>query len=173
MLRIARKEKGDTLVEVMLATAVLSLVLAGAFSISNKATRFNQNANERTQVSNLIQREAELIRASFRDDPGNLWGSVDTLDTTINPNYCDLATGHNAINTKAFYMDDSLNVNIVPGTPLTGDDATADNFLVWVEATQDTVNAAPRFTDFYVYACWDGIGGEGIQRTGLVMRLAR
>lgn len=167
-----RNQKGDTLVEVMLAAAVLSLVLAGAFSISNKATRINQNANERTQVSNLIQRQAELIRASFKNDSSAFWADISGYYTSENTGFCDLSTGKNIPEDKAFYFDDSLSTNTIPNAPSLADDGSDDHFYVWVEAVDD--GASPtRYADFYIYACWDGVGGEGIQRTGLVTRLAK
>lgn len=170
-MRISRlNQHGDTIVEVMLAAAVLSMVLAGAFTISNRATRINQTANERTQVSNLMQREAELIRASFRDDPDAFWATMETIDagnrSTV---FCDLTTGTNVAYDSAFWMSDSLNVSTISGT---FSDAVNDNFDIWVEPEQDP-STPSRYADFHIYACWNGAGGEGVQRTGLVMRLAK
>ncbi len=168
--RLNGSQVGDTLVEVMLASAVLSLVLAGAFTITNKATRINQNANERTNVSNLMQREVEFIRASHKQDPASFWGAVAGYEIGENTTFCDLTSGTNS-RMNAFYMNDSLtNVPITfSGDGDMKDYNETDFFDIWVEPVDGGVTHA----DFFVYACWEGIGGEGMQRSGLVLRLSK
>ncbi len=178
-------QAGDTIVEVMLATAILSTVMAGAFTLTNHATRLSQTANERTEVSNLVQREAELIRARYSQGAANFWANFGTTADKINYAsgeknvFCNsdstpnVASGDQA---KAFFMDDSLDLvksYDVPGFPGVFSDAETGGFYsVWVEAVN---RGAPTttHTDFYIYACWDGIGGEGVQSSGLVMRLSK
>ncbi len=163
---------GDTLVEVMLATAILSLVLAGAFTISNRATRINQTASERTQVSNLMQREAELIRALKDTGEAALWTAVDSRNNgSENSSFCD-GSGSNP-RVGAFYVQDDLTIADI-STDSNGnvqDNIPTDFFDIWVEAVNSS--APVTYTDFFVYGCWDAIGGEGFQRSGLVMRLER
>jgi prepilin-type N-terminal cleavage/methylation domain-containing protein len=65
LMRI-RDERGDTLVEVTIALAILALVLTGAFAITNKAYRIGQDAKERTQMVSDAQQQAEALQ-SFRD----------------------------------------------------------------------------------------------------------
>lgn len=59
-------QRGDTLVEVMIATAILTVVLAASYNIAGAVFRLGQSAKERTQAANLIQEQAEALR-SFRD----------------------------------------------------------------------------------------------------------
>lgn len=172
-LNLTANQAGDTLVEVMLATAILSLVLAGAFTISNRATRINQTANERTQVSNLMQREAELIRASRDNDKATHWAGVDARsNVSENSAFCE-GTGSNE-STAAFYMEDDLTITDIQNDPSGKmiDYEPTDLFDIWVEAV-DGPGPVVVYTDFFVYGCWEGIGGEGLQRSGLVMRLER
>lgn len=187
-LKKAFDQRGDTIVEVLLASAVLSLVLAGVFTLSNRATRLNQTAYERTVVSNLMQREVELIKASsLQDGTTKFWenfsGTSSRLVGSENTNFCDKITGSNSIS-QAFYMTDP----VPPPTPADAPipiktepividtitqamtDATADIFDIWVEAVG--ASSDPQ-VDFFVYACWEGIGGEAMQSSGLVLRLAR
>lgn len=176
---IQLKQAGDTLVEVMLSVAILSLVLAGAFTITNRATRINQSANERTQVSNLIQAEAEKIKAIHQVNAGDLWSVLSDSDVNTpryvsgtNVNYCTESSG-STFRDGAFFVKSDLTLEKIN---LNGDgemqDAnsesfgTEDFFDVWVEAVDRTEHV-----DFYIYACWEGIGGESIQRSGLVTRL--
>jgi len=68
------KRRGDTLVEVAMALALLSVVLVSAFNIASAAFRLGQSAKERTQASNLIQEQAEALR-NYRDS--NPWGTFE------------------------------------------------------------------------------------------------
>ena len=174
IIKISKDNRGDTLVEVMLATAVLSLVLAGAFSITNKATRVNQSANERTQVSNLMQREAELLRASKDADSAVFWAAINTgrLTSTENTSPCDISSGNGNPSDEAFYTEDNLTISditLASGNQML-DYEPNDLFDVWVEAVN---GPAGTYTDFFIYGCWEGIGGEVAQSSGLVMRLSR
>ena len=170
--------RGDTLVEVLLATAVLSMVLAGAFSISNKATRVNQTAGERTQVSNLMQREAELIRAYRDKEPASFWLDVDGKIQTggENPDFCLDTRANERLPGSFFMADDGVGVDHPTLEDITREDGKMkdrypdDFFDIWVEAVD---GPASEHTDFFIYGCWEGIGGEVQQQSGLVMRLSR
>jgi len=164
------KQRGDTLVEVMLATAVLSLVLAGAFTLANRATRLSQTANERTQVSNLMQRQAELIRAAYDKPDSGFLNSIKPLSKE-NQNFCDLDKGSNPQD-NSFYMAEENNKVVLKELKIDNgkikDANPNDLFDIWVEPV-----AKDQVIDFYVYACWEGIGGEARQNSGLVVRLAK
>lgn len=60
-------ERGDTLVEVTIALAILSVVLMGAMLVATTAFGQGQTAKERTQLANEAQQQAEALR-SFRDN---------------------------------------------------------------------------------------------------------
>lgn len=67
LARIAlRNQRGDTLVEVTIALAILALVLTGAFTLANKAFNVGQSAKERSQLVGDAQQQAEALE-SFRD----------------------------------------------------------------------------------------------------------
>jgi prepilin-type N-terminal cleavage/methylation domain-containing protein len=59
-------QRGDTLVEVTMALAILALVLTGAFGLANKAFRIGQDAKERSQMVSDAQQQAEALQ-NFRD----------------------------------------------------------------------------------------------------------
>lgn len=65
-MRWLRSERGDTLVEVTMALAILALVLTGAFTTANKAFSLGQDAKERSQLTSDAQQQAEALQ-SFRD----------------------------------------------------------------------------------------------------------
>jgi|GEM_PF-887133 len=60
--------RGDTLVEVMIAVAILSMVLAASYTLSSHAARLGQSAKERTQAVAYAQQQAEIIQAYANRD---------------------------------------------------------------------------------------------------------
>ena len=57
-----RNRRGDTLVEVVLAIAILASVLATAYHMSTVAFQLGVESRERTQAINLVQQQAEALR---------------------------------------------------------------------------------------------------------------
>ncbi|MBW3538218.1 prepilin-type N-terminal cleavage/methylation domain-containing protein [Candidatus Parcubacteria bacterium] len=67
----AHAQRGDTLIEVVMALAILSSVLLASFNVATAAFRQGRSAQERTQAVNLIQEQAEGLR-NIRDTRS--WG---------------------------------------------------------------------------------------------------
>lgn len=65
-MRLWREDRGDTLIEVTMALAILASVLTGAFMAASGAFRLGQTAKERSQLSSVAQRQAEAL-SNFRD----------------------------------------------------------------------------------------------------------
>jgi len=61
MLTLNRR--GDTIVEVLIAIAIVSLVLTAAYVISNKNTVAIQANQERIQAQHLVEAQIEALRA--------------------------------------------------------------------------------------------------------------
>lgn len=175
---------GDTLVEVLLATVILSLVMAGAFNISNRATQVGQNSVERSQVSNYLQEQIEIIRA-MRDVGSDSWNEITTLTSTSgSPNYdsCNDPSISFTNNPNAFYVNLDENTYPQPDDPdqprldfnvreaIARFDGTATNsdgnvidshddfFAIWIEAY--TQPSTPNYIEFHARACWDQLGGD-------------
>lgn len=56
-------QRGDTIVEVLISTAVISLVLTGAYAISNRSVSTNRDTQEHSQAQQVVQRQIEELRA--------------------------------------------------------------------------------------------------------------
>lgn len=169
--KMRQNSAGDTLVEVLLATVILSIVLAGAYSLSTRATRLNQSAYERTRATNLVQEQAELLRAVRNSADESTWLLVKNYDTTsyydcrdeVLPIPPDVT---NSAYDSFFYLNGTgTDVNTNPGTFKTTDGL----YYTWV-GRKDT-GSNPDYIDFEIYTCWEGIGGIGNQVTGTVIRL--
>lgn len=60
-------ERGDTLIEVIMAMAILTGVLLATYSVSIRAFHAGTTARERQQVSALMEEQAEALR-QYRDN---------------------------------------------------------------------------------------------------------
>lgn len=58
-----RTAKGDTIVEVLIAMAVVSSVMAGAFTVSQKSTLAVRDSQERGEMLHILQGQVELVRS--------------------------------------------------------------------------------------------------------------
>jgi prepilin-type N-terminal cleavage/methylation domain-containing protein len=58
-------QRGDTIVEVLIALAVISSVLAGAFFVTNHSAQNVRDTEEHTQALQLLQGQIEQVRADI------------------------------------------------------------------------------------------------------------
>jgi prepilin-type N-terminal cleavage/methylation domain-containing protein len=63
MTKRSRIERGDTIVEVLIAIAIVSLVLVTAYTISNKNVEAVQANQERIQAQHLVEGQIESLKA--------------------------------------------------------------------------------------------------------------
>lgn len=61
MRNFMRSQKGDTIVEVLIATAVVSIVLTGALAISNNSLKLIRASQERSEAQAYAQSLIELL----------------------------------------------------------------------------------------------------------------
>lgn len=58
-----RQQAGDTIVEVLIAVAIVGAVLAGAFTVSQKSVLAVRNSQEQSEMLQILQGQVELVRA--------------------------------------------------------------------------------------------------------------
>lgn len=61
--RLHGHQSGDTIVEVMIALVVITVILTGAFVVSNTSTRNVRTSQEHTEALQILQGQAEQVRA--------------------------------------------------------------------------------------------------------------
>jgi Tfp pilus assembly protein PilV len=98
-----RNERGDTIVEVLIAVAVVSLVLTSAYAVTNRNARAIQGSQEQAYAQKLLQQQVEYLRAAPALATGTGCYTGAAAYTTIG--------NCNKINGGATYK-----VKIVPGT---------------------------------------------------------
>jgi Tfp pilus assembly protein PilV len=60
--KLKLRERGDTIVEVLIAIGVLSLILGGAFVITNRSLQGSRQAQERQNALKLAESQVEQIK---------------------------------------------------------------------------------------------------------------
>lgn len=69
-----KQQRGDTIVEVLLAMAVVGMVLGVAFGIANRSVAVGRSAQERSEALKYAETQVELIKeyvANYDYDPGD------------------------------------------------------------------------------------------------------
>lgn len=64
---IYKSQIGDTIVEVLLAMAVVSSVLGGAYVAANRSVNANRSAQERAEAVKLVESQLERLKAATGD----------------------------------------------------------------------------------------------------------
>lgn len=163
-------ERGDTLVEVTVAMAVLGLMLAASLAIINRSLMGVSNAVERTSIRASLNTEVELLRYIFDDQVTNK-NLVDDIVSKTQPDQKVESRGCE-IGTNSFTLYDTGNQAVpVAKNELTPDDKVAEHVGgkpgisqqqgqhngIWIEGYKrpgGAGNSMPGYIDFYVRACW-------------------
>lgn len=83
MISSHKKISGDTIVEVLLSIAIVSVVITGAYSIANRALQQGINASEHTEALKIGEGQIESLK--FRQQQSYLFAK-DFIDSFANPN---------------------------------------------------------------------------------------
>ncbi len=173
------RQRGDTLVEVLMAIVIISVVIVGAITMMNRGLAAAQVALEHSQVRLSINGQIDMLRYS-RDyyvtygTAGSVsaqqWAAIISATDQQPITYDDTC---NISGTKqAFYMSivgSSTHYNTYTASqPQTV--ATAGDGL-WIESVNSPGGITPAYTDFVIRACWQGSGSAGQQRTVTAVRL--
>ncbi len=165
-------ERGDTLVEVTVAMAVLGLMLAASLAVINRGLMGVSNAVERTSVRASLSSQAELLRYVF-DDPVTNKATYDKIldpkrtkpNASLGQNGCEiggggfyLSVGNGALPVEMHELDPAKTkqlANNVYGQPEAAGDNKGNSRGIWIEGDKhDAQGDMPGYIDFYVRACW-------------------
>lgn len=165
------RQRGDTLVEVLMSLMVLSIVIVGAVTLMSRGLQSAQIALEHSETRQEVNRQLELLRY-LRDQysinstspDGVIWANV---ISSSNGNPTDY-TGCSVTSSKAgtaFYLErvsgvvqkTAFNPSLQPATF-----ATAGKGL-WIEVDPSS-GVSPAYIDVVVRACWQGSGAAGAQQ---------
>jgi len=82
-----RSQRGDTIVEVLIAIAVVSLILGGAFVLTNRSLKGTQSAQERLNAIKLVESQLEQLKNLAATDSDAIFGS------STPPSFCVNSSG--------------------------------------------------------------------------------
>jgi prepilin-type N-terminal cleavage/methylation domain-containing protein len=183
-MRIKRSFKnttqaGDTLIEVMIAMAIIGLVIAVSYSTANRALQVGRRAQERTEALKEAESQIETLKSI-----GGLTGANDIFSTIAggptDPSFCVSASGiveQNNVNPDIFAS--GVNLDVAPvGVPtgaITYNSACVGGidgrYRKSITRTDFQAGASsPIQSTFTVRVRWFKIGG-GLDEVALVYKL--
>jgi len=179
---VRASERGDTLVEVLMAIVVLSLVIVGAITMMSRGLQATQLAVEHTQVRFQVNAQEDMLkylRDGYLSDPaspaGATWTSLfsgapvyaDTTPTNYNNASCAVTSGK-----SGFYLSQAAGVVSVSGfNPAIKPTTYAlPGKGLWVEMMRSS-GISPAYADIVIRACWSGAGNAAQQQTVTTFRL--
>lgn len=155
--RTSLTSRGDTLVEVLIALAIITAVLAGAFTVSQKSSAQIQDSQERGEALQLLQGQVEVTRALALNQSDDTSG---VFQTSPQKYFC--INSSNTRNSLAGFADLAIN---------------ADNFSLYsgcqfgTGSRYNIVNWYDSGTKTFTFrARWEGITG-GRNEAKLVYRI--
>jgi prepilin-type N-terminal cleavage/methylation domain-containing protein len=171
------KERGDTLVEVLMAVVIISVVIVGAMTIMSRGLAVAQIALEHSQARLAVNGQLEMLRFardSYVKDRTNVnalqWQAIVAGSNGTNVNYdgsCNVSGGK-----QGFYMTKNATQVTRNGyTPATPPAVPTPGQGLWVEAVTSPGGVTPAFVDVVIRACWQASGSGGQQRTVTAQRL--
>lgn len=162
-MKMSMRQRGDTIVEVLIAILVVSSILAGAFVSARRSQSAIRQSQERVEALNVAEGQMERVKALAQSaNSGGLYGPGTEgqpfcvkLDT--NERVAETGTPPSDLSTDTFDTTTVYNgdCQIIPnaGVPY------------YVHIVRDSSNT------FTVRVRWDGVNGIGKQEVMLALRV--
>lgn len=190
-----RRQAGDTLIEVLFATTVFSLVAVAALSIMNQGTAMAQRALEIGLVRQQIDAQADALRYlnqayvndyGKRGQPTEQWnriiaehavGRAQNFEAMVVDNKCQLPTPAEnpfALNIHKLNTDPKLvpTTEVATYAKIRYDETPVRAEGIWIQAVRSPVQEnRPGFYDFHIRACWQSPGQITPVTLGTIVRL--
>lgn len=185
--------QGDTIIEVLLAITIFSMVAVGALSVMNSGLNTAQQALEITQVKQQIDSQASTLRAAHiahvaAPRPTDAWNAIlsqigpsgSTGTATFNGSTCpDIPSGSFGMNPRAGTIQTTLGKMdgsaIYPYSGVWYADAATTAVTqargIWIEASRVGAGGFPAARDFTIRACWNVTGSPVPQTLETLVRL--
>lgn len=180
-----RNQRGDTIIEVILAVAIFSLVAVGAMSLMNSGISMAQRSLEITQVRHQVDGQAELLRyVSSNGVPGgeggSLWDEIkdryvaDEATSILNETSCPardsqwfslLANGTNIVASEGYLVAPATYARV---NHLELGGVTAGSEGISIQLVEAQGGGA---YDAHIQACWYTPGSPRPATIGTIVRL--
>jgi len=198
---LGRRQRGDTLVEVLFAFAILSMVVVGSMTIMNQGAQTSQRSLEMTTARQTMDGQADALRflhdayiaqfkvASATYDPATPAGQWKLITDNLNDGAVvapiDAAEKCPATPPTGSFIIDPTNakrvtdkfeeVQVQPQLTFSGGTLSKARGI-WIEGfrsaqTGDSVRDKTRYIDFYIRTCWQAAGQGAPTTLGTIVRL--
>lgn len=187
-----RYQRGDTIIEVLLAFAVFAFLAVGTTVVMNRGLSMGQQSLERTLVRQQVDAQAELLRYARDTDPGTWQQIIDESNLTTNPSQSletcpasapgrsfilSASTGFGLSSVRVYrlnsmwYTPASYYSRAVLDTTTWGSGPVAHG--IWIQAVKVQGGASSEVTayDMYIRACWDSVGTSRPLQVSTIVRL--
>jgi hypothetical protein len=189
-------ERGDTIIEVILAVVIFALIAVGSLTIMNQGLATAERSLEITLVRQQMDAQAEALRyihdVRLAAAPGSTSTWSDLITTYGQPNAspygvsggaCTLPNGGGykpfILNARTAQVSTSpptlaaigVGVPPYPQVIYNPDSSIQQAYGLWVEAVPSSSLPLTRFVDFHIRACWDGPGSSVPMTLGTIVRL--
>jgi prepilin-type N-terminal cleavage/methylation domain-containing protein len=144
-------QRGDTIVEVLVCIAIVSLILTGAYVTTQRSSVGVRNSQEHAEALKLVEAQLERVRADAAGGAGKVF-SATTPFCMIDAGPVTALTGPDA----GKCVQDSS------GSPTTGQPAYS---------LAITRSASIGGSLFSIEATWDSVTGHGKAKESMVYRL--
>lgn len=159
-MKSIRKQAGDTILEVLISVAVLSLILGVSFTLANRSSLANQQAAERVEAYNYAQAHMELLKDYIATTSNALPAPGQKFCFTYNPLYANQVTGTQPVTGVA---NIEINYNGAQNSCKRG---TGNRYVTIMERGSG-VNA----NLYTVHVRWDSITGNGTDRIDMIHKI--
>lgn len=182
-----RSSRGDTIIEVLLAITVFSLVSIATMTIMNQGTNAAQRALEITHVRQEIDAQAEALRAAQQAaaiGSSTAWDQIAQHGNTgeyNNDTTCPRSLGdvsgtfimdaRTAQPYTANWLEDINSSTSPPYAQVLYDTGSPKSYGIWIERAFTEGGNLPDLYTFTVNACWQGAGLDHPLKLETVVRL--
>lgn len=188
---------GDTIIEVILAVTIFSMMAVGAISIMNSGVSVAQRSLEITLVRSEMKAQAEGLRYIHQQYMSGDSTATAEWNKIINERTQESPSAYGALNIKnqclssselkqPFALDiDNINKqsqfmstrieptgsagSLLPYAHFDNGSSTAIGYGLWVESVRKS--SSQNYVDFHIRACWDTIGESVPTTLGTIVRL--
>lgn len=168
-------ERGDTLVEVIVAFAILAAVAIGAIAAMNRGVAMTERSLEITLVREQLDAQAEILRYA-RDTQSTAWNDITSNTATSVGDSCPDAPPANAFIANVSSSGEVVYTRFSDAAWAFLQPQTHSRFAVsgspaahgmWVSPIRVAANAY----DMHIRACWYAPGESTPMTLGTIVRL--